>query len=143
MPEMPTTSTFWEFVAPGPTGPKGRKWRPMLPLTIEETHKASNERRRAPGIARSENLFRPETANHRYFHRLCFPDWRILPTPEGFPGTGSVYEIDDGTFAPVHESSELAKVWRGHVVVHRVEIAVICDVQRVHTQPNVMRLSFA
>jgi hypothetical protein len=56
---------------------------------------------------------------------------------------GSVYKIDNRPFAPVLESGELAEVWRGHVVVHGVEIAVICDVQRVHTQPDVMRLSFA
>src|SRR5713101_5210030 len=56
---------------------------------------------------------------------------------------GSVDEVDDGTFAPVQETGELAKVWRGHIVVHGVEIAVIRHIQRVETKPDMMTLALS
>jgi hypothetical protein len=44
-------------------------------------------------------------------------------------GTGSIDKVDDGPFAPVQEPGELAKVWRGHVIIYGVEIAVIRHIQ--------------
>src|SRR6266705_6688393 len=59
------------------------------------------------------------------------------------PRNGSVDEVDDGPFAPVQETGELAKVWRGHIVVHGVEIAVIRHIQRVETKPDMMTLALS
>jgi hypothetical protein len=44
------------------------------------------------------------------------------------PRNGSVHEIDHGPVSPVQEPGELSEIWRGHVVVHGVKIAVIGDI---------------
>lgn len=41
----------------------------------------------------------------------------------------------------VKESHELPEIRRRRVVVHRAEISVVRDIQRVHAQPDVMRLA--
>ena len=51
----------------------------------------------------------------------------------------SVHKIKDQAFVSIKESYKLSEVRRGNVVVDRVEVSVIGNVQRVDPQPNVMR----
>lgn len=53
----------------------------------------------------------------------------------------SIYEIDDGALVAIEETDELPEFRGRHIVVDRVEIAVIGDVERVYPQPDVMPLS--
>jgi RNA polymerase subunit RPABC4/transcription elongation factor Spt4 len=66
---------------------------------------------------------------------------KITQRPESFAGDRSIDEIDNGAVSPVQESNKLAEVWRGHIVVYGVEIAVIGDVKRIKAEPDVMRLA--
>ena len=52
-----------------------------------------------------------------------------IPAAMEFVGNSLVDEIDNGAVAAVQEADELAEVWRCHVVVDGVEVAVIGDVE--------------
>ena len=52
---------------------------------------------------------------------------------------GSVQKIEDQALVSIKESYKLSEVRRGNVVVDRIKVAVIGNVQRVDPEPNVMR----
>jgi hypothetical protein len=56
---------------------------------------------------------------------------------------GSVDKIDDRPFAAIQESDELAKVWCGYVVIYRIEIAVIGNIQRIETKAHMVTFALA
>src|SRR5690242_11975325 len=56
---------------------------------------------------------------------------------------GLVDEIDDGAVTSIEKSGELTKVWRGHVVVNRVVVPVIGQIERVETKTHMVALTLA
>jgi len=57
--------------------------------------------------------------------------------------SGSVHKIDHGPVSSVQKPGELSEVWRRNVVIDSIKIAVIRHVQRVETDPDMMRLAMA